>query len=86
MVLLSRIYSSRKVRRGHASFNVTPFRETAARDRRHRIAAGQTDPAGCLAPERLGFDDLTELPVVRAVVPAICINPHRLVRIPRHKW
>jgi hypothetical protein len=24
----------------------------------------------------LSFDDLTKLPVVRAVVPAICINPH----------
>lgn len=40
------------------------------------FAPWQPHQAGRLAPERLGFDDLAELPVVRAVVPAICINSH----------
>ena len=43
--------------------------EPGSRDADHGVAAGQPDAAGRLTPERLGFDDLTELPVVRAVVP-----------------
>jgi len=50
--------------------------DSGSRDADYGVASGQPDAAGRLTPERLGFDDLTELPVVRAVVPAICINPH----------
>jgi len=56
--------------------------EPGSRDTDHGVAPGQPDAAGCLTPERLGFDDLTELPVVRAVVPAIRVfrihRPHLL--------
>ncbi len=34
-----------------------------------RLQPWQPDAAGRLTPERPGFDDLIELPVVRAVVP-----------------
>jgi len=43
------------------------------------VASGQPHPAGRLAPKSLGLDDLTELPMVRAEIPAVCINPHPLV-------
>ena len=43
--------------------------EPGSRDADHGVAAGQPDAAGRLTPERLGFDDLAELPVVGAVVP-----------------
>ena len=43
--------------------------EPGSRDADHGVAAGQPDAAGRLAPERLGFDDLTELPVVRGIEP-----------------
>lgn len=43
--------------------------EPGRRDADHGVAPGQPDAAGRLTPERLGFDDLTKLPVVRAVVP-----------------
>ena len=60
--------------------------EPGRRDADHGVAAGQPGTAGRLPPERLGFDDLTELSVIRAVVPAIGINSHLLVQLPQHKW
>jgi hypothetical protein len=71
---------------GHANSNVSEFHHPAARERCFGVTAGQLDAAGHLTPERLGFDHLTELPVVRAVVPTFCINPHLLVPLLRHKW
>ena len=52
--------------------------EPGSRDADHGVAAGQPDAAGRLTPERLGFDDLTELPVIRAVCPR---STHVLTRV-----
>ena len=53
--------------------------ESGCRDADHGVAPGQPDAAGRLTPERLGFDDLTKLPVVRAVVPCtLCDTRHHL--------
>ena len=51
--------------------------ESGGRDADHGVAAGQPNTADRLTPEGLGFDDLTELPVARAVVPiALCEESH----------
>ena len=50
--------------------------ELCGRDADYRIRTSQSDTADCLAPERLGFDNLAELAVVRRVAPTIYINRH----------
>ena len=45
--------------------------EPRSRDADHRIAAGKPDVAGRLAPERLGFDSLVNLPILLTVNPCV---------------
>ena len=57
--------------------------QMAGRYTDHGVSSGQPGAAGRLTPEHLGFDDLTELPVIRAVVPsAVNQMPYLLFHCP----
>jgi|GEM_PF-3951563 len=51
------------------SSGMSQWSKSGHRHTDHGIAARQPHAAGFLAPKSLGFDDLTELPVVRRICP-----------------